>query len=160
MSYHDRQAARGGESVGWLAALDPVERLVVESVRLWPDGPEAQAEVWNRFATGLGPDRGRRALAAFEAWLACVAGVRARRLCRHAPACPCVGRDEADLAALVACAGRGDAGAAEVAARLVVPGQVAAATAAAARLGCLLDGYRPVAGEGSAARARCFRTLH
>lgn len=160
MSYHDRHEFSGGESVGWLAGMAPVERLVVESVRLWPDGVEAQAEVWNRFATGLGPDRGRRALAAFEVWLRCVAEAAGRRLWRHAPACPCLGGDEADLAALVALAGRGDAGAAQVAARLVVAERAAAVTAAAAELGRLLDGYRPAGGEGPAARARCFRSLH
>lgn len=161
MSYHDRVAQDGGESVGWIEALPEAERLVVCSIRLWLEGPDAQAEVWNAFATGLGPERGRRALRAFERYLAAVATATVRRLCRHAPSCPCVGRDEAELAAIVTLVARGDtAAAAARAARFVPASRLCAVTAAAGELGRLLDGCRPARMEGPAARGARFRTLH
>ena len=161
MSFHGPLRPEGGESVGWLESMPDAERLVVWSLRRWPDGPEAQAEVWNAFAIRLGSECGRRALRAFEACLEVLASATTRRLCRHAAACPCVGRDEADIAAVVTLAAAGDARAAsERAARFVAPERIAGVVAASASLGVLLGGNGSVSGEGPAMRDARFRTLH
>lgn len=161
MSFHGPVAPEGAESVGRLESLSAAERLVVWSLRLWPDGPEAQAEVWNAFATGLGPERGRRALAAFETYLATLALATRRRLCRHARGCPCVGRDEAELAAIVSLAAGGEINAAAGRAAGLVPGdRPAAVAAAAAELGRLIADCRPLPKEGPARRDPQFRRLH
>lgn len=161
MSIHGPVSPDGAETVGWLERLPPTGVLVVWSVRRWLDGPEAQAEVWNAFATALGAERGRCALRAFEAYLGAIATAATRRLCRHAASCPCVGRDEADLAAIVSLAGRGEmAGAAEHAARIVPPERLPAVLMAATELARLVAGCDVPRKEGSARRNAGFRRLH
>lgn len=161
MSFHGPVRPKGAETVGWLDERPATERLVVWSLRRWLDGPEAQAEVWNAFAAQLGAGPGRRALRAFEAYLGAVAEATTRRLCRHAASCSCVGRDEADLAAVVTLAGRGEqALAAERAARLVPPERAPAVTLAAAGLARLVAGCDMPPTEGSAWRNAGFPWLH
>lgn len=161
MSVHGPVSPEGAETVGRLDDMDGAERLIVWSVRRWLDGPDARAEVWNAFATGLGVEGGRRALGAFEAYLGAVATATTRRLCRHAASCPCVGRDEADLAAIVSLAGRGETDrAAARAARFVAPERLPAVTMAAAGLARLLAGCDQPRKEGSAPRNAGFRWLH
>ena len=161
MSFHGPLTPEGGESAGWLETMPEAERLVVWSLRRWLDGPDGQAEVWNAFATRLGAERGRNALRAFEAYLEALATGTTRRLCRHAAGCPCVGRDEADLAAIVTLAARGEPGATSArAARFVAPDRLAGVVAASARLGGLLVGSGPARKEGPAMRGARFRTLH
>lgn len=161
MSFFGTVNPDGAETVGWLDDMGGSERLIVWSLRRWLDGPCAQAEVWNAFATSLGPDRGRMALRAFEGYLAAVTVQTHRRLCRHASSCPCVGQDEADLAAIVGLTGRGEtAEAARRAARLVPTGRLADVTRAAGELATLLAGCKTPRREGSAPRDAGFPWLH
>jgi len=158
---------RGSEPVGLVDDLPAVRRLLVLGLRNWLEGPEAQAEVWNAFALGLGASAGRSALRAFEVYIGALAAASARRLCRHAPACLCVGRDEADIAAAVTLAARGDrAAAADCLARLVRAETVPAVLDAAAVLGAALEGFgsgcgqRLRRGEFGGPNGAGFRTLH
>ncbi len=161
MSYHNEISPEGGEAVGLFDRLPPAERLIVTALRRWPAGPEAQAEVWNDFAALLGAARGRRALRAFEAFIATLALAAARALWHHGPECPCVGRDEAEIAATITCAARGDGpGARSHAERVARAEAVPALVAAAAVLGEALADGTGGDREGSASRTRCFRRLH
>ncbi|MGF1552738.1 MAG: hypothetical protein ACFBWO_09585 [Paracoccaceae bacterium] len=141
--------------------LDCAGRLLVVTMRRWLDGPEAQAEVWSGLRAALGAASARRVLAAFERWLSAIAAAPRRPLRRHAACCPCLGDDEARLAALVAAAGSGrSATARELAGALVEPEAtddlLAAAEALGATLAALLDeaGHGPCACRPSAAPAR------
>jgi hypothetical protein len=99
---------RGGAPVGHVAELDAVEAGAVLYLRLWCDGPSAQARVWNDFATALGPDAGRRALRSFEELCALCVRHGRRPLMRHHVNCRCIGADEACFANFVAVASEGD----------------------------------------------------
>ncbi len=99
---------RGGAPVGYLAELDTVEAGAIRYLRLWCDGPEAQAQVWNDFAISLGPAYGRSALRSFETLCdLCIRHAR-RPLMRHHVQCDCLGADEACFANFVAAASRGE----------------------------------------------------
>ncbi len=95
-------AARGASAVGRLADLPPEEALAVRLLRLWNDGPEAQAEAWSDLSARLGPVRARRCLANFEALADCLWRHGRRPLMRHGTACACVGADEAVFAHFLA----------------------------------------------------------
>lgn len=99
---------RGGAPVGFITELDSVEAASVIYLRLWCDGPEAQAQVWNDFASSLGIDHGRRAMKSFEALcaLCCLHG--RRPLMRHSVHCKCLGADESCFANFVAAAATGE----------------------------------------------------
>lgn len=125
---------------GWLADAEPGDRLFVLSLRRWLDGPCGQAEVWNGFAESLGPGPASRLLNAFEGFLRDIAGALDRRLQRHATTCPCLGADEARLAAIVRSAGRGDPESARaIAAGIVREADLLLVIESAARLGQLMD---------------------
>lgn len=99
---------RGGAPVGFVTELGPFEAGVVLYLRLWCDGPDAQAQVWNDFATALGPARGRKALKAFETLCdLCVRHGR-RPLMRHHLTCKCLGGDESCFANFVSYASEGE----------------------------------------------------
>ena len=121
----------GGAVQGGLAACDPAQAAAVLYLRLWSAGPEAQALVWNDFATGLGPAEGRRALAAFERFYGLIVRHGLRPAMLHDVGCPCLGSDEACLAALL---GQAPA-AADIARGLVAADQVAAVVEAAGAVG-------------------------
>lgn len=106
MSAHDRRI--GGASVGQLSQLDDLEACAVVYLRLWSDGAEGQTAVWNDLATGLGPTRGRTALAAFEDLIGVIAHHGRRPLMRHAVHCACLGADEACFARFIATATLGE----------------------------------------------------
>lgn len=102
------RANRGGAAVGYIAELDPVEAGAVLYLRLWCDGPEAKAEVWNDFAVGLGAEGGRSALRAFEELCGLCVRHGRRPLMRHSVTCKCLGADEACFANFIATASEGD----------------------------------------------------
>lgn len=99
---------RGGAPVGYVTELGPVEAGAVLYLRLWCDGPDAQAQVWNDFATALGPEGGRKALNSFECLCdICVRHGR-RPLMRHRVACKCLGADESCFANFIGYASEGE----------------------------------------------------
>lgn len=104
----DRIQNRGGAPVGFIAELDGIEAASVIYLRLWCDGPDAQAQVWNDFASGLGPDQGRKALKSFEELCALCTRYGRRPLMRHSVQCKCLGADESCFANFVATAATGD----------------------------------------------------
>lgn len=99
---------RGGAPVGFVAELGPVEASAVLYLRLWCDGPDAQAQVWNDFATSLGPQRGRKALKAFENLCELCVRHGRRPLMRHRVNCKCLGADESCFANFVGYATDGE----------------------------------------------------
>lgn len=99
---------RGGAPVGFVTELGPIEAGAVLYLRLWCDGPDAQAQVWNDFASSLGPRRGRDALSAFECLRdVCVRHGR-RPLMRHQVNCKCLGADESCFANFIGYATDGE----------------------------------------------------
>ena len=99
---------RGGAPVGYVTELGPVEAGAVLYLRLWCDGPDAQIQVWNAFATALGAESGRKALKSFETLCdLCVRHGR-RPLMRHNVTCKCLGADESCFANFVGYASEGD----------------------------------------------------
>lgn len=104
----DHPNIRGGAPVGFVAELDSVEAASVIYLRLWCDGPVAQAQVWNDFASSLGPKQGRKACQSFgELCQLCTRHCR-RPLMRHAVTCQCLGADESCFAHFIAAAATGD----------------------------------------------------
>lgn len=99
---------RGGLPVGYLSEIGRVEAGAVLCLRLWCDGPEGQASLWNRFAADLRPATGRAALQAFETLFDLWIRHARRPLMRHDVACRCLGADEACFANFVAAASEGD----------------------------------------------------
>ena len=116
---------RGGAPVGFVAELDGVEAASVIYLRLWCDGPEAQASVRSDFASSLGPAEGRQACASFEDLCALCAQHGRRPLMRHSLNCKCLGADEACFANFIACAATGDREDAMLIATLLVRPDVA-----------------------------------
>ena len=98
---------RGARPVGILTELGPVEARAVRYLRLWCDGPQAQAEVWNDLATTLGPAEARRALQAFEEMFHLCMDHARRPLMRHGVGCTCLGADEACFATFIGYASEG-----------------------------------------------------
>lgn len=99
---------RGGAPVGLVTELDSVEAASVVYLRLWLDGPDAQAQVWNDFATSLGPDQGRKALQSFDDLCSLCARHGRRPLMRHSVQCECLGADESCFANFIATAATGE----------------------------------------------------
>ena len=99
---------RGGAPVGFVTELGPIEAGAVLYLRLWCDGPDAQAQVWNDFATALGPDSGRKALKSFEALCDLCARHGRRPLMRHNVSCACLGADESCFANFIGYASEGE----------------------------------------------------
>lgn len=99
---------RGGAPVGYVSELGPVEAGAVLYLRLWCDGPDAQAQVWNDFATAFGPKSGRRVVKSFETLCdLCVRHGR-RPLMRHNVTCKCLGADESCFANFIGYASEGE----------------------------------------------------
>ncbi|WP_157982072.1 hypothetical protein [Oceanicella sp. SM1341] len=129
------QRARGAAPVGVVSELPPLEMQVVRYLRLWCDGPESQAEVWQDLANRLGTVRAARALRDFESLMGLVLRNARRPLQRHGVNCTCFGGDEAAFAQMVAYARDGhteDAGL--VAALFVAPAVLPVVIAAALRM--------------------------
>lgn len=99
---------RGGAPVSFLTELDSVEAAAVIYLRLWCDGPDAQAQVWHDFALMLGPNQGRKACKSFEDLCSLCSRHGRRPLMRHSVHCKCLGADESCFANFIATAATGD----------------------------------------------------
>lgn len=60
------QENRGGAPVGFITELERIEAASIIYLRMWCNGPDSQADVWNDFAAGLGAAQGKKALQSFE----------------------------------------------------------------------------------------------
>lgn len=141
---------RGGAPVGHLLDLPDVEQAAVACLRLWCDGPESQARLWNEVACALGPAHGRTVLKGLERLLALIVAHGRRPLMRHSPGCRCVGGDEAVFAHMVAAAAGGEReDAMLIAALLVQPGMAPQVAELAQQFGLGLR--RTVVSRGAAA---------
>ncbi len=130
------QNNRGGASVGLITELDGIEAASVIYLRLWSDGPKAQARVWNDFASSLGSERGRRALKSLEDLCSLCAKHGRRPLMRHSVHCKCLGADESCFANFIATAATGEREDAMLIATLIVrPDAAPMITALAADFG-------------------------
>lgn len=99
---------RGGAPVGLVTEIGPIEAGAVLYLRLWCDGPDAQARIWSDFASSLGPILGREALEAFKRLCdVCVQHGR-RPLMRHHVTCKCLGADESCFANFIGYAADGE----------------------------------------------------
>ncbi|WP_293441173.1 hypothetical protein [Planktotalea sp.] len=116
---------RGGAPVGFITELDGVEAASVIYLRLWCDGPDAQAQVWNDFASRLGSDQGRKALKSFEDLCSLCTRHGRRPLMRHSVQCKCLGADESCFANFIATAATGEREDAMLIATLLVRPDVA-----------------------------------
>lgn len=142
-------SGRGGTPVGYVTDLDPVEAASVMYLRMWCDGPEAQARVWNDLASELGHQRGRKVLKAFEQLCNLCARHGRRPLMRHAVKCKCMGSDEACFANFVATATAGEREDAMLIATLLVRADIAPLiTALAADFGMGLKQMSQIAPHG------------
>lgn len=99
---------RGAAPVGFVSDLDQIEAASVIYLRLWNDGPDAQAQVWADFAAGLGPDAGRAALKSFESLCTLCETYGRRPFMHHAVPCKCLGADESCFANFIAAAALGE----------------------------------------------------
>jgi hypothetical protein len=99
---------RGGAPVGYVAELDPIEAGAVLYLRLWFDGLESQAVVWDDFTRVLGADQGRDALKSLEQLCGLCVSYGRRPLMRHQVTCKCLGADESCFANFVAAATEGE----------------------------------------------------
>lgn len=103
----DMSQFRGGAPVGFVAELGAIEAGAVLYLRLWCDGPTAQAQVWDDFTRVLGARSGRAALSSLEHLCdLCVRHGR-RPMMRHHVSCKCLGADEACFANFVGAAAQG-----------------------------------------------------
>ncbi len=116
---------RGSAPVGFIAELDDIEAASVIYLRLWCDGPAAQAQVWNDFASSLGSDQGRKALRSFEDLFSLCTRHGRRPLVRHSVDCKCLGADESCFANFIATAATGEREDAMLIATLLVRPDVA-----------------------------------
>jgi hypothetical protein len=105
--------------------LNGIEAASVIYLRLWCDGPDARARVWNDLATSLGTERGRCAVASFEDLCGLCTKHGRRPLMRHSVQCKCVGADEACFANFIAAAAAGEREDAMLIATLLVRADVA-----------------------------------
>ncbi|WP_299656241.1 hypothetical protein [uncultured Tateyamaria sp.] len=99
---------RGGAPVGYITELGPVEAGAVLYLRLWSNGPAAQSQVWNDFATALGTKHGSKALKSFETLCDLCARHGRRPLMRHHVTCKCLGADESCFATFIGYASEGE----------------------------------------------------
>lgn len=155
------QNARGGGAVGYIKDLDGLQAASVIYLRLWCDGPEAQAQVWNDFATGLGHDLGRRTLHSFERLCTLCETYARRPLMRRSLHCKCFGSDEFCFANFIVTAAEGEREDALMIATLLVRPDVAPLVVAlAAEVGLALKRMRLRAAEAAKQRPRQQETLH
>lgn len=119
------QDKRGGAPVGFITELDGIEAASVIYLRLWSNGPDSQATVWNDFASCLGTDQGNKAVSAFEALCSLCSRHGRRPLMRHSVNCKCLGSDESCFANFIGTAAIGDRDDAMLIATLLVRPDVA-----------------------------------
>lgn len=151
---------RGGAPVGFMTELDAIEAASVIYLRLWNSGPEAQVQVWNDLARGLGAERGKTALRSFETLCATCAQHGRRPLMRHSVHCKCIGADESCFANFIATAATGEREDAMLIATLLVRPDVAPLVASlAADFGLALMQMR-LAAPRDVTPSHATRTLH
>ena len=157
-----RSSNRGGAPVGFINELDSIEAAAVIYLRLWCDGPDAQAQVWNDFATSLGADQGRKAVTSFEDLCSLCARHGRRPLMRHSVHCKCLGADESCFANFIATAATGEREDALLMATLLVRPDVAPLIASlAAEVGMAFLRMRLSAPrEFAASQQHSPKTLH
>jgi hypothetical protein len=119
------QAHRGGASVGFITELDAIQAASIIYLRLWHDGPDSQANVWNDFTSSLGIVQGKNALQSFEDLCKMCSQHGRRPLMRHSVDCKCLGADEACFANFIATAATGEREDAMLIATLLVRPDVA-----------------------------------
>lgn len=152
----------GSEPVGQLDDLPVIEQRIVTCVRLWCAGPDYHRTTTSLLASAYGRSSGIQLMRAFEAFMSSVAVSISEQICRHAPPCLCVGRDEATLMTVIRHAGAGDTFSASVhAAHMVrqdrMDAVIDAAAALAAEMGqaCAADN-RPVETQTATHRSRAL----
>lgn len=116
---------RGGAAVGFINELDGVEAASVIYLRLWCDGPDAQAQIGDDFVLSLGPEQGRKALKSFDDLCSLCSRHGRRPLMRHSLQCKCLGADESCFANFIAAAATGEREDAMLIATLLVRPDVA-----------------------------------
>ncbi|WP_424965968.1 hypothetical protein [Dinoroseobacter sp. S375] len=126
------QYVPGGAPIGLVADLDRPAATAVCYLRLWRDGPEARARLWNALASGLGLEDGRRVMSTFEDLVNLCARHGRRPLACHGVNCRCLGADEACFAQFITTATEGDREDAMLIAILLVRPDVAPLIAALA----------------------------
>jgi hypothetical protein len=119
------QEKRGGAPVGFITELDGIEAASVIYLRLWNNGPDSQADVWNDFACALGTIQGRKAIQSFEDLCRLCSQHGRRPLMRHSVNCRCIGSDESCFANFISAAAAGDRDDAMLIATLLVRPDVA-----------------------------------
>lgn len=125
--------------MGFVTDLDGIEAASVIYLRLWSNGPDSQAQVWNDFASTLGAAQGRKALQSFEDLSRLCSRHGRRPLMRHSVNCTCIGADEACFANFIVTAATGDRDDAMLIATLLVrPDVVPLVTSLAADFGLAL----------------------
>jgi hypothetical protein len=130
------QDNRGGAPVGFITELESIEAASIIYLRMWCNGPESQADVWNDFETSLGTAHGKTALQSFEDLCRLCAKHGRRPLMRHSINCKCIGSDESCFANFIAAAATGEREDAMLIATLLVRPDVAPLiTALAANFG-------------------------
>lgn len=116
---------RGGAPVGFVSELDSIEAASVIYLRLWCDGADARNQVVQDFTSGLGSERGGKALKSFEDLCSLCSRHGRRPLMRHSVHCKCLGSDESCFANFVAAAATGEREDAMLIATLLVRPDVA-----------------------------------
>ena len=99
---------RGGAPVGYIDELGAVGAGAVKYLRMWSDGPEAQAIADRNFALLLGPQQGPVTTRALDQLMQICARYGRRPLMRHGQTCKCLGGDESCFATFVSTACDGD----------------------------------------------------
>lgn len=114
----------GGDAVGRLRELPPLDRRVVRCVRLWSGGPSGREALGEELARRHGA--GAVGLArAIDQLLETTVRYARRPLMGHALDCPCAGSDECVFARFVALAAEGAREEAILIASLIVRADIA-----------------------------------
>ena len=103
----DDYHVRGGASVAVLNRLDGWEANLVVNLRLWCEGPEGKAQVWNDYARTFQNPAATQEMQAFETLMTILIDHAIRPLVRHSVGCACVGSDECIFLNLVKTASDG-----------------------------------------------------
>lgn len=99
--------ARGGAALGVLNRMDAWEANLVLNLRLWCEGPQGQAQVWNEYRKSLSGGAAHNACRNFEGLLNILTDNAYRPLVRHDVGCSCIGADECIFLQLVKTASEG-----------------------------------------------------
>jgi len=120
---------RDAAAVGHLHDLTPIEASAVLYLRLWCEGPDAQAKINGDFRIGLGVEQSNDAYAALSRLTQLIVQNGRRPLMRHALECRCIGADESCFATMIASAAEKDHEDAMLLASIMVNAQVASVAA-------------------------------